>query len=303
MSQQIPKLLFVGAGNIAQSIMKGIIKARPSAANQILATAPTTRNLNFVKETLGCHTSLMKNVLTTLDEFKPDLIFICVKPQVLMASITKQDLLTQLLTSIPAGCTTLSLLAGIKSHVFTNAFNLPRSNFVRVMLNTAAEIGATSIFYNTHHDLAPETVQVIEDLFKLIGQPVVKLPNENLMDVATGISGSGMAFFYEMIQAVSDVGVKNGLTRADALKVAAQLSKSAGEMVLIKQSKHPYQLRDEMTTPSGTTIYGLDKWHEQSTSQNIAKAVQASIDRAGDLSIVAEAKLEDCIPKRVSGAT
>lgn len=293
MSQQIPKLLFVGAGNIAQSIMRGILRDQPQAAQRILATAPTNRNLDQIRDKLGCKISLLKNAKSTLSEFDPDFVLICVKPQVLLSSISSRDLLTQLLKSIPHKCTTLSLLAGIKSQVFASAFNLPERSIVRAMLNTAAEIGSSSVFFHAHNELDSVTLDRVQQLFGLIGRPVVKLNDENLMDVATGVCGSGIAFFYEAIQAVADVSVKNGLTRTEALQVAAQLSKSAGEMLQQKCGAHPYKLRDEVTSPAGTTIYGLDKWHQQSTNQSIQAAVQASIDRAKELSSISEAKTDN----------
>lgn len=284
MSQHVPKLLFVGAGNIAQSIIKGIIKAQPNAAKQIMATAPTTRNLEVVRTNLGCQTTLLSDVDASLDNFVPDYVFICVKPQVLLSSLP-QDMLYRLIDSISkrSRCTTLSLLAGVTRMKFASTFGIPGDNLVRVMLNTAAEIGSTSVFYHTDQDTRTEKVQQMENLFQLVGQPVIRLHDEKLMDVATGVCGSGIAFFYEMIQAISDTAVKNGLNRADATMVAAQLSKSAGEMILQKRS-HPYQLRDEVSSAAGTTIHGLYSWHEQSTGHKIGLAVQSSIDRAKCLS-------------------
>jgi len=293
--QLIPKLLFVGAGNIAQSIMKGILKAQPNAANQMLATAPTTRNLDVIRENLGCQVSLLGNMRSRLLDFNPDFVFICVKPQVLMTSISKRDALLQLLSSVPHKCITLSLLAGIKSHILATTLNQPERNIVRLMVNTAAELGATSVFYHAHNDLEHSNEKKINDLFEMIGRPIVKLTDESLMDVATGVCGSGIAFFYEIIQAISDVGVKNGLTRDQSTQVAAQLSKAAGDMLLFKQV-HPYQARDDVTSPAGTTSYGLDKWHEQSINNKIAQAVQASIDRSKSLSMTSESKLDDQMP-------
>ena len=291
----MPKLLFVGAGNIAQSIMKGIIKAQPSAASQILAIAPTTRNLNIIKESLGCKISLLSNFRTTLSEFSPDFVFLCVKPQVLLSSISKRDTLIQLLNSVPHKCIIMSLLAGIKSQTLASSFNQPERNIVRLMVNTAAELCSTSVFYHSHADIDANSLAKINELFQLIGKPVVKMTDESLMDVATGVCGSGIALFYEAIQAISDIGVKNGLTRHEATQVAAQLSKSAGEMLLAKQA-HPYQLRDQVSSPAGTTIYGLHRWHELSINQHIGQAVQASIDRAKDLSTASESKFDDQMP-------
>lgn len=286
----VPRLFFVGAGNIAQSIMKGILRAKPQAVSQIMATAPTFRNLNIVQDKLGCKTALLDEAPERMIDFKPEFVFLCVKPQVLMTSIrtSRDDMLGRLLTQIPNDCVVLSLLAGIKSDTLSSAFNISSKHVVRVMLNTAAEIGSTSVFYYSHPELHS---QKMVDLFKIIGRPVVRLNDESLIDVATGVCGSGIAFFYEMIQTMSDVGVKNGLSRADATKVAAQLSKAAGEMVLDKQS-HPYQLRDEVSSPAGTTIYGLSSWHELSTGQKIGSAVQASIDRAKTLSAQTETRLK-----------
>lgn len=302
MSMQLPKLMFVGAGNIAQSIIRGIIKARPDGAQQILATAPTFKNLNIVERTLGCQTTLLRDATARLIDFQPDFVFLCVKPQVLMTSIfnsQQDDMLSELLKTMPEGCTTLSLLAGVKSNIFSSAFNRPDQDIVRVMLNTAAEIGSTSVLYHAHPNLDPEKIEKMEQLFKLVGQAVVRLADEHLMDVATGVCGSGIAFFYEVIQTISDIAVKNGLSRSDATLVAAQLSKSAGEMLLDKKS-HPYQLRDEVTSPAGTTIYGLSSWHENSTSQSISRAFQASIDRARQLSVISEEKFAKKFAKKIN---
>lgn len=285
MSQHLPKLLFVGAGNIAQSIIKGIIKARPNAAKQIMATAPSEKNLSVLESTIGCRTTLLPQAHNQLGSFKPDYVFLCVKPQVLLTSIKEpsDNLLAILLRNIPLSCKTISLAAGIQTSIFTQAFSLPETNLVRLMLNTSAEIGSTSALYHVNSKFQKEEELKLEELFKLVGQVVLKISDERLMDVATGVCGSGIAFFYEMIQTISDISVKNGLNRQDATLIAAQLSKSAGDMLLNKRS-HPYQLRDEVTSPAGTTIYGLDSWHEHSTGQRIGKAFQASIDRAKELS-------------------
>ena len=237
--------------------------------------------------------SLLENFRVTVPEFNPEVVLLCVKPQVLLSSISGYDMLSQLLKSILHKCTTISLLAGIRSHELATAFNLPERNIVRLMLNTTAEICSTSVFYHTHPTADPITMQKLQTLFEMIGRPVIRLNDESLMDVATGVCGSGIAFFYEVIQAISDVSVKNGLTRAESLQVAAQLSKSAGEMLLTKQNSHPYQLRDQVSSPAGTTIFGLEEWHQQSTNQKIKQAVQVSIDRARELSKIYQAKLED----------
>lgn len=279
-------MLFFGAGNIAQSIMKGIIKSQPAAADQIMATAPSTRNLQKIDKTLGCRTSLLSNLSSDkLEEFQPNYVFLCMKPQNFLASMERKnnDVLYNLLHSMPKDCTIFSLIAGLRGQCQTKAIDRKENSIIRVMLNTAAEHNSSSVFYYSDDDIDVTKRDNIDKLFNLIGSPVIRLSNENLMDVATGMCGSGIAFFYEMIQVISDVGVKNGLSRADSALVAAQLSVAAGQMV-INRDAHPYQLRDEVCSPAGTTIYGLGKWHEQATSQKIHNSVQTSIDRSRELS-------------------
>lgn len=284
--QKLPKLLFFGAGNIAQSIIKGFIRAQPDAVKQILVTAPTTKNLQIVDKTIGCITSPMGiHMEEKLKEFQPDYVFLCMKPQNLLVSmeLKREDLLYNLMRYVPAGCTVLSLIAGIRCQKQVEALDITTSSLVRVMLNTAAEFGTSSVFYYSNEELDSTTHAKLDDMFSMIGQPVIKLGDENLLDVSTGICGSGIALFYEIIQAFSDVGVKNGLTRRDSTMIAAQLSKAAGKIISRKDA-HPYQLRDQVASPAGTTIFGLDRWHELSINQRIGQAVQASIDRAQQLS-------------------
>lgn len=293
--QLVPRLLFVGAGNIAQSIMKGILKAQPDAARQILATAPTTRNLNIIREKLGCQISLLKDVRSKLPEFNPEFVFICVKPQVLISSISKPDALLQLLSSVPHKCIMLSLLAGIKSQVLATTLNLPERNVVRLMLNTAAELGATSVFYHPHPEIDPLSENRINGLFQLIGRPTVRLNDESLMHVATGVCGSGIAFAYEFIQAMSDISVKNGVKRDELTQNANRAIIEACEVLLFKQV-HPYQVRDDVTLPAGSTVHGLAKWHELSINHLITRAFQASIQRSISLSSKLKSNIENELP-------
>lgn len=294
MSDSQVKLLFVGAGNIAQSIIKGIRRGSPNLCQHILVTAPTSRNLESIEKVLGCKTVLLANASTKVDKYQPTHVCLCVKPQVLMASIISQkgDKLAALLRGLPSRTILLSVIAGVKSEVIASFLNRPCKDVVRFMVNTAAELRLTSVFYHAHPDIDDSSMKGIWDFFQLISPIVSKLTDEQLMDVATGICGSGIAFIYEVIQAISDIAVKNGLPRSDATRAAAQLTRSAGEMFLTKRV-HPYQLRDEVMSPAGTTIFGISAWHDNSTSECIARSFQASIDRAKQLSAISEAKFKD----------
>lgn len=292
MSDYSNKMLFVGAGSIAQSIIKGIVKVLPDPNQHILVTAPSMKNLEALK-TLGCQTVLMKEAIEEVSSFEPDVVFLCVKPQVLLKSVTAKptDMLLTLLNNLPRGCLVLSVIAGVKIEAIANLLGVNQHRVVRFMVNTAAEIRSSSIFYYAHSGLDEEAIEQLERTFSLMGPIISRIADEHLMDVATGVCGSGIAFLYEVIQAISDVAVKNGLARADATLVAALLSKSAGEMILTKRV-HPYHLRDEVTSPAGTTIQGISTWHDNSTNQQIGRAVQASIDKAIQMSSLTESKFK-----------
>lgn len=287
MAPKIPNLLFFGAGNIAQSIIKGLIRVEPGASEQILATAPSLRNLQNIDKNLLCRTALLEELSEEkLTLFDPKCVFLCMKPQSFLKSFSRNrnDNLHKLLSNLPLECTIVSMVAGIHGNLQWQLMDLPTQKeftFVRAMLNTASEVGLTSVFYlpNERADITPEKKVMLENIFGLIGKPVIRLNDDGIMDVATGVCGSGIALFYEMIQAFSDSAVKNGLPRRESTEVAAQLAKAAGEMIL-KKEVHPYQLRDEVASPAGTTIYGISKWHDLSINQSISQAVQASIDRS-----------------------
>lgn len=284
MTQPImPKLLFVGAGNISQSIIKGILRARPNAAEQILATAPSNKNLEIIKN-LGCRTSLLENIRNEVKLFDPEFVFLCVKPQVFIReSSDRSSCLYRLLAELNDKMK-LSVMAGIPSS--------PSSCTMRVMLNNAAAIGATSVFYRrpilcelmnkSGQNIFDEQFEKAKEVLKLLGEPIVEVSSDHLLDVSTGFCGSGIALFYEMIQAMSDAAVQEGLPRNEAIQVSAQMAKAAGDMILTNK-KHPYVLRDEVCSPAGTTIQGVSKWHENAISVKIIAAVKASIRRAKEL--------------------
>lgn len=279
----LPKLLFVGAGNISQSIIKGILKSRPNATQQILATAPSNKNLEIIKN-LGCRTSLLEDIRSEVKQFNPEFVFLCVKPQVFLKETRNHTSHLHGLLSDVRKKMKLSVMAGVPSSESENA--------VRVMLNNAAEIGATSVFYlrpdtykhlsKTERDDFDTQFARAKEVLKLLGEPVVEVGDDHLLDVSTGFCGSGIALFYEMIQAMSDAAVQEGLSRNEAIQVSAQMAKAAGDMIL-KNKKHPYVLRDEVCSPAGTTIQGVSKWHENAISVKIISAVKASIARAKTL--------------------
>ncbi len=173
----------------------------------------------------------------------------------------------------------ISIAAGIKVEVMRSV--LKKGRFIRVMPNVAALVKeAVSALY-----CGPRTTKEDEEMaiaiLSLVGEVVV-IRNERYMDAVTGLSGSGPAYIFEVIEALADGGVKVGLRRSDALKLAAQTVKGAAELVL-KTQKHPAELKDMVASPGGTTIYGLAELERNATRGAFIDAVVAATKRSEDL--------------------
>ncbi len=173
----------------------------------------------------------------------------------------------------------ISIAAGIKVEVMRSV--LKKGRFIRVMPNVAAIVKeAVSAIY-----CGPRTTKDDEEMaiaiLSLVGEVVV-IRNEKYMDAVTGLSGSGPAYIFEVIEALADGGVRVGLRRADALKLAAQTVKGAAELVL-KTQKHPAELKDMVASPGGTTIYGLAELERKGTRGAFIDAVVAATKRSEEL--------------------
>lgn len=277
------RLLFIGAGKIAQSVIKGLLNRGQQESGlvkdlEILAVAPTCNNRDKLKS-FQVNTRRLTNNLDPIIQVNPHVVFLCVKPQILKKS--KDDPLAKLLKSIHADCLVVSVMAGITTTSIKCSFShdFPKYNIIRAMVNLAAEINQTNAFLYLSSDFKKENIPKIKQLFERFAPTITTVPDESLMDVCTGLTGSGIAFLYEVIQAISDIGVMNGLGREASTRAAAQLSMAAGAMCLLTNS-HPHQLRDDVATPSGCTISGLKKWEENSINYKIGQAFQESIDKA-----------------------
>ncbi len=173
----------------------------------------------------------------------------------------------------------ISIAAGIKVEIMRSI--LKKGRFIRVMPNVAAIVKeAVSAIYCGPRT-TPEDEETAKEILGLVGEVVV-LENEKYMDAVTGLSGSGPAYVFEVIEALADGGVKVGLHRADALKLAAQTVKGAAELVL-KTGKHPAELKDMVASPGGTTIYGLAELERKGVRGAFIDAVASATQRSEEL--------------------
>ena len=181
-------------------------------------------------------------------ELAMDAIIIAVKPNVVHTvcnDIMAVENETAVIISIAAGVTLDELQS-----------SLPGRRVVRIMPNTPCQVGEGASCYSLGALATAKDREVVEVLFGAVG--LIREVPEHLINAVTGLSGSGPAYVFMFIEALADGGVRAGLSRADALKLAAQTVKGAAEMVLTTGT-HPGELKDQVCSPGGTTIAGCDE--------------------------------------------
>lgn len=264
------KIGFIGAGTMAKAIIKGILNSGAVPAENITASEISEGLAKSASEALGI------KVVTDNKEVakKSDIIFLCVKPYGVIESVLYEikDFITpqKLIVSIAAGVSTdfIETTLEHKAHV------------VRVMPNTPAVVNEGMSGIAKGRFATDEEADLILELFKSIGR-AIRVP-ERLINAVTGISGSGPAFIYLIIEALADGGLKLGLTKQAALELAAQTCLGAAKMVL-ETGKHPSVLKDEVTTPGGCTIAGLAVMEDEKVRAAMIKTVIETARTAGGL--------------------
>ena len=262
------KYAFLGAGKMAFAIIQGMLRAKVCASSEIIASCPEPELLENLRDA----TSI--NVVTSNAEASSNapVIILCVKPNDVEAALGQAGSLLEgkLLISIVAGMK----IGGLKSHV-------PGARVIRAMPNTAAMISRAATAFSCDESVSPEDRLVAEAVFSSIGE--VYQVEEKLLDAVTGLSGSGPAYVYLMIEALSDGGVACGLPRKLSLDLAVQTVIGAAEMVCAT-SEHPAVLREMVTSPAGTTMAGLRELEDRGVRSAFLEAVCAAAGRAGELS-------------------
>lgn len=265
----VPVIGFLGAGQMAAALGKGFVAAGVISAERVLGydvSAEATGR--FVAATGGRTAASAAELLAAAR-----LIFLAVKPQHMPTLLTQiRDLVTadHLVVSIAAGQSLDRLSAGLPSG----------TRLVRVMPNTPCLVGEGASAFAMGPHCRPGDAQLVEKLLATTGL-AVEVP-EKLLDAVTGLSGSGPAYVYQIIEALSDGGVRMGLPRDVATRLAAQTVLGAARMVLAT-GQHPGQLKDAVTSPGGTTIAGLHELERGGLRGILMDAVEAATERSREL--------------------
>ncbi|GAC1537939.1 MAG: pyrroline-5-carboxylate reductase [Polyangiales bacterium] len=260
---------FVGAGNMAEALVKGLLHAKVVPSGGIIVSDVKTERLAHFTDLHGVRTTQDNHELVRTS----DVIVLSVKPQVI------DKVLGLIGGDVKSGQLVISVAAGVP--VSAIEARLPQgTHVVRTMPNTPATVqaGATAIAPGTH--ATDEDLEVARALFAAVGR-VVTL-DETLLDAVTGLSGSGPAYVMLMIEALADGGVKVGLHRDTALLLAAQTVYGSAKL-LLDTGEHPGRLKDMVTSPGGTAIAGLHTLESGGLRRTLIDAVEAATNRAAQL--------------------
>jgi pyrroline-5-carboxylate reductase len=260
---------FLGAGQMATALAKGWLASGLIDANRSRAADPITASRDAFSGVTGIRATASNTEVVNL----ADLIVLAVKPQV-MASV-----LAEIAPRIQPRHLVVSIAAGVTLDQISSSLGVS-TRIVRVMPNTPCLVGASATGIAASPATKAEDTALVKSLFNAVGTAFV-IPEWQL-DAVTGLSGSGPAYVYLMIEAMADGGVKAGLPREAALALAAQTVFGAAKMVL-DTKQHPAVLKDAVASPGGTTIAGLHALERSGFRGAIMDAVVAATNRATEL--------------------
>jgi pyrroline-5-carboxylate reductase len=263
------KIGFLGAGKMATALAKGFVRAGLASAQQILASDSSAAALAHFGEQVGAKTT----------GFNPDVLKFA---DVLILSV-KPDQILPLCAEIRAGLTDKHVLISIAAGVPLARLedSLPQgTRLIRVMPNTPALVGASASAYAAGKFALAEDSVLAQKLLAAVGMAFPL--KETLLDAVTGLSGSGPAYVFTIIEALSDGGVAAGLPRDVATKLAAQTVLGSAKMVL-ETGLHPGVLKDMVTSPGGTTIEGVHELEKGGVRGVLLNAVRAAAEKSKKL--------------------
>lgn len=260
---------------MAQAMSRGFISKGVVKPHKIMASDTVPQMLDCIKEQ-GVRIS--RSNLEIVEN--SDLIIIAVKPHVvspILQEVSSKVTCEKLFLSIAAGVTLETLEKNLPS----------QTRVIRAMPNTPAlvQTGATVIAPGS--SVLQGDRELIQGLFRTIG--ICEVGTEEQLDAVTGLSGSGPAYGFLAIESLADGGVKMGLPRDLAQKLAAQTLLGAAKMVL-ESGKHPGQLKDEVCSPGGTTIAAIHKLEETGFRSSLITAVETATNRAKELGVIESQK-------------
>jgi pyrroline-5-carboxylate reductase len=262
-------IAFLGAGNMAEALIKGLLRAGIARPDSVIATGRRPEKLEELQRAYGVRTTL-DNVAAAREA---DVVVLSVKPQAL------DKVLVQVAPVVDPRKLVISVAAGVPIAAMERRLGAG-ARIIRTMPNTPSLVGAGACALSRGEHASDEDLAVATRIFQAVG--ITTVVDENLLDAVTGLSGSGPAYIFLVIEALSDAGVKVGLPRYTAQKLAAQTVLGSAQL-LIETGTHPGQLKDQVTSPGGTAIAGLHTLEAGGLRTTLINAVEAATRRAKEL--------------------
>jgi len=267
---------FVGGGNMAYAIASGMVKSGMVKPMDIIASSKSEQRKPVWEELEAKFTT--DNLAVVANSH---IVFLCVKPH-LMTDVMKQ------ISPAVGAQVFVSVAAGITIEHMQKCLPFG-TNVIRTMPNTPCLVQSGVVVYSLSQHCKQEDGEKVQRLLETCG--LVMQVQENQIDSMSSLMGCSPAWYYMVLEAMSDGGVKCGVPRAQSYALAAKAMEGAAKMVL-QTGKHPGQLKDEVTSPAGSTICGVNALEQGGLRGVFINAVQAATDRNRELGAAAKAKLD-----------
>ncbi len=260
------KIGFIGCGNMASAIIKGIIESKAVSADDVYAYDVSPAATENAAARYGITVCADANELTDICDY----VVLAVKPNALVSVLNKINIKLREKNAV-----LISIAAG-KTISFIRETLSQDNKIVRVMPNINAKVGAACCAYCANSLVTQSEKKKIEKIFGAIGE-ISELP-ESSFPIFGVIAGCGPAFAYMFTDALARAGVKNGLSKDTALKIAAQTVAGSAKMIL-ESGAHPFELIDSVCSPGGTTIEGIASLQADGFESAVHKAVDRALDK------------------------
>jgi pyrroline-5-carboxylate reductase len=261
---------FVGAGIIAEALMRGLLRGH-ATAEEIGGSGPRPERMDELHSRHGVFTTTDNTELVRRSE----IVVLSVKPQIM------RGVLDEIAESLRPDALIISIAAGVPIAAIEQRLR-PGTRIVRAMPNTpvVVDLGATAISRSGHATKAD--LETAKRIFDAVGVTVIV--DEGQLDAVTGLSGSGPAYMFLILEALCDAGVKVGMSRRTAQLLAAQTVLGSAKL-LLETNEHPGQLKDMVTSPGGTAITGLHVLEHGGLRTTLIDAVEAATKRSHELGL------------------
>ncbi len=267
---QEKKIGFIGSGNMGEALVSGLVLSKAAKPENIICSDIDEDLLKDVKDKYGVNTTTDNMVVAQ----KSDIVIYCTKPQIL-GMVLKQTApalnTSKLIISIAAGVPLAAIASGLHQDL----------RLIRVMPNICAFVKESATAIAAGEFATKDDIALARAIFDSVGKTVFIQENV-LMDAFTGLSGSGPAYIFVIVDAMADAGVKMGLSRKDSLFLSTQTVLGAAKL-LLESKEHPGQLKDRVASPGGTAIAGIHTLEQGGLRTTMINAIESASKRSKEL--------------------